>query len=251
MTMHLAAFYQSVNPAGALTQIDAVPDQAISTNNVNLVVPSAVNNLLGEVALSASTGPLYGQVQSPSLRQLANQDVLPILAAVTFGGNPIGSYHFMNPRQLVANESLNFAINATGGAAAANYGLVFLGDGAVKPTTGNMFTVRATGAAALAAGTWVNTPLTFDESLPSGTYQVVGFRAVGTNLVAARMVFLGSGWCPGVPAQNAVGDRDWDYGRYGALGVFGQFDVNQPPTVDCLGVTDTAQTFVLDLIKSQ
>jgi hypothetical protein len=31
--------------------------------------------------------------------------------------------------------------------------------------------------------------------------------------------------------------------------MLGEFDSNQPPTIDCLGVTDSAQTILLDLIK--
>lgn len=246
---HLAAFYQSVDPAAALTKINAVTDQALRTDGNDLVVPSGVSNLIAEACLSAATGLSYGQVSSPSLRQLANQDVLPVVAGVVFGGNPAIQEHFMLPRQLKGNESLNFAVNATGGAAAANYGLVWLSDGALAQVTGNIFSVRATGAAALAAGSWVNTALTFDSTLPAGTYNVVGMRAVGTNLVAARLSFVGGSFRPGVPAVNAVGDREFDQARYGSMGSFGVFDVNQPPTLDCLGVTDTAQTIELDLIK--
>lgn len=246
---HLAAFYESVDPGAALTKISAVADQAVRTDADDLIVPTGVSNLIGEAALTAATGPGYGQVQSPSLRQLANQDVLPIVAGVVFGGNPSVQSHFNNPRPLKANESLNFAIEATGGAAASCYGLVWLSDGALQPVQGNIFTVRATGAATLAAGSWVNTSLTFDSTLPAGTYNIVGFRAVGTNLVAARLSLVGGAFRPGIPAVNAVGDREFRFGRFGDMGSFGTFDVNQPPTVDCLGITDTSQVFVLDLIK--
>lgn len=247
--MHLAAYYESVDPAGALTKISAVADQAIRTDGNDVVVPSDLANLVFEAALSAATGPSYAQVQSPSLRQLANQDVQPIISGVVFGGNPPVQPHFNSPRALKGNESVNFTVSATGGAAAANYGLIILSNGAVTPQTGNMFTVRASATAALSAGVWVNSGLTFDETLPAGTYNVVGMRAEGTNLVAARLVFVGSGYRPGVPAVNTAAQRDFRDGRYGMMGSFGVFDVNQPPTVDCLGVTDTAQTIVLDLIK--
>jgi len=246
---HLAAFYQSVNPAGALTKIEAIPDQALRTDGNDLVVPTAIPNLIAEAALSAATGPAYAQVSSPSLRQLANQDIDPIVAGVVFGSNPPVQEHFRLPRPLKGNESLNFSILATGGAAEANYGLVWLSDGALQQVQGNTFSLRATGAAALAAGQWVNTPLTFEETLPAGTYNVVGLRATGANLVCARLVFVGGAFRPGVPAVNAVGQREFRQARFGSMGSFGVFDVNQPPTLDCLGVTDTAQTVIMDLIK--
>lgn len=248
--LHLAAYYGSVDPATSLIKISAVPDQALRVDGNDIVVPGGVPNLVAEAALSASTVPYYAQVSSPSLRELANQDVDPVVAAVVFGGNPPIQDHFMTPRQLKANESLNFAIAATGGAAAANYGLVWLANGALSPVTGNIFTVRSTANASLSAGQWVNSSLTFDDTLPAGTYNVVGMRAVGTNLVAARLVMVGGAFRAGVPAVNSVGQRDFRYGRFGQMGSFGIFDVNQPPTVDCLGVTDTSQTIILDLIKT-
>jgi len=247
---HLAAYYESLDPAGALTKIAAVPDQAVRTDGNDIVVPQGISNLVAEAALSAATGPSYAQVQSPSLRQLANQDVGPIVSGVTFGSNPSVMQHFTTPRPLKAAESINFAISATGGAAAVNYGLIWLADGALSPVQGNIFTVRATGSAALAAGEWVNSSLTFDSTLPSGTYNVVGMRLVGANLVAGRLVFVGGQYRAGVPAVNAVGNREFDPSRYGRMGSFGVFDVNQPPTLDCLGVTDASQTVFLDVIKT-
>jgi hypothetical protein len=246
---HLLAYYQSVNPAGVLTNIAPVPDQAIRSTATGFTIPADVANLVAEAALTAATGPVYAQVQSPSLRQLTNQDVLPVIAGVTFGSLPPIQDHFERPRALKGSEELDFAIQATGGAAAACYGLCWLADAPMREVTGNVFSVRATGAAALAAGTWVNTALTFDSTLPGGTYQVVGMRAQGANLVAARLSFVGAGYRPGVPAVNAVGHNDYRYLRMGRRGAFGVFDVNQPPTLDCLGVTDTAQNVVLDLIK--
>lgn len=246
---HLVAYYQSVDPAGVLTQIDAVSDQAIRTNGVDVVVPTDLANLAAEAALTAATGPSFGQVQSPSLRELANQDVAPIVNGVVFGGNPPLQAHFGSPRALKGNESLNFAIEATGGAAAACYGLAWLTDGPLRPVTGVMFTVRATAAITLAAGSWENGALTFETTLPAGRYNVVGMRAEGTNLVAARLVMVGQAYRPGVPAVNSSGQRNFEYGRYGNIGSFGVFDVNQPPTLDALGVTDTSQAVLLDLVK--
>ena len=81
-------------------------------------------------------------------------------------------------------------------------------------------------------------------------YQVVGFRAQGTNLVAARIVFVGAAFRPGVPAEPNGQVENWEWTRDGQLGVLGQFDVDQPPTIDCLGATDTSQVFTFDLIQT-
>lgn len=248
--LHLAAYYKSVDPAAALTLISAVPDQSIFTNGNDIRVPKGLTNLLAEAALSAATTPLYAEVQSPSLRQLANQDILPMAVAAKFGAQDQVQRHFDNPRALQEAESINLGINATGGAAADNYGLIWLGDGPIKPTGGKIFSVRATGAAALAAGKWVNTALTFQTVLPAGTFQVVGLRAQGANLVAARLVFIAAAFRPGVPAETAQANNYFPWTRMGAMGVLGQFDIDQPPTIDCLGATDATQSFILDLIQT-
>lgn len=251
MTIHLAAFYKSVDPAAALTLISAVPDQAIFTSGNDVRVPTGLANLIAEAGLSAATGPKFAQVQSPTLRDLANQDVEPIASAAVFSHSQQLQDHSANPRALTEAESVNFALEATGGAAAANYGLIWLADGAVKPTTGKTFSVRATSAITLAAGTWVNGALTFQSTLPAGTYQIVGMRAEGTHLVAARLVFIGGTFRPGVPANTDETTDLFPQFRNGMYGAYGSFDVNQPPSVDALGVTDTEQVYMFDLIKTK
>ena len=115
---HLTGFYASSIINGALTNIAAIPDQAIRTNGNDIVVPTNLAYLAMEAALTAATAPLYGQVQSPSLRQLANQDVQPIINGVVFGSDPAIQNHAGAPRQLRGNESLNFAVYATQATAA-------------------------------------------------------------------------------------------------------------------------------------
>jgi len=251
MKMHLAAFYQSVNSAAGYAALNAVPDVAVYTQGGNIRVPPDIANLLAEAALSAQTSPFSAQIQSPSLRELANQDIGPIAPALLFSSDTQLQWHGDNPRALQGNEALTASVFATGGAAAGNYVLAWLADGAVKPSPGKQFTMRLTAAAVLSAGLWVNSPLTFGSSLPAGSYQVVGMRAEGAHLVAARLVFIGGAYRPGVPAEPTASSAYFSNFRDGAYGVLGEFDINQPPTVDCLGATDTTQVIYLDLIKSK
>lgn len=246
---HLAAYYQSVDPGGALVSINAVNDQHVFTSGADIRVPKDLPNLIGQVALCNDASVLRAQLQSPSLRSMANLDVEPIVAAAVFGSPPEALYHPESPIPLEGDESLNLYMQSDPAAAAAHYGLVYFSDGKDTPQFGKIYTVRATSAITLAAGTWVNGALTFSQSLPVGDYAIVGMRARGTNLVAARLVFVGGKWCPGVPAVNAIGDLDPYWTRYGRLGVFGQFNTNTPPTVDALGVTDTAQVYEFDLLR--
>jgi hypothetical protein len=248
MAMHMVAYNQTASTANVLTPIAAIADGTVRVVGNDVYVPKGMNNILGAGALINSATGLRAQVQSPALRANLNYDVEPIVNALVFGSYPPFDFNPTTPIPIAENEPLEFWV--LNNLSVANYGLILLGDGPVKPVTGKVYTVRATGAATLAAGTWVNTALTFSQSLPAGHYQVVGFRADGTNLVAARIFFVGSPWRPGVPAVNSVTHGDPFGFREGDCGILGEFDNTLPPTVDCLGVTDTAQTFLLDLIKT-
>lgn len=247
---HLAAYYINAIINGALVQVDAVPDPAITVNGNDIRIPKDIANLLGVAGVSASTVPEYVQLQSPSLRQLGSQDSGPIASGTTFGADNQWDDMSMNPRALAAAESLSAYIKATDTLTKDNHALVFLGDGPVKPASGKIFTIRAGASAALALGKWVNTALTFDVVLPSGTYQIVGARIDGTGLIAGRFVFVGGGYRPGVLANVDDTTNRFPAFRHGNFGVLGQFDTDYPPTMDMYGSVGTGQAVFLDLIKS-
>lgn len=103
----------------------------------------------------------------------------------------------------------------------------------------------------LAANVWTNGPITFDDSLPVGHYQVVGFRAESAGLVAARLVFKGYGWRPACLGNVSPQQFGSDVFRNGNMGVWGEFDSINPPTVDFLSNSaDTAEYGILDLLKT-
>lgn len=249
MTMHLAAFFESTDPAGALANIATVQDQAITTQGDDVRVPRELPNLIGEIGLTAAINLISARVTSPALRRIAELAIEPIINAVVFGSPPEAIMHPMNPTPLDQDESINFQINSDPVAAEAHYGLIWLADGPHSPLDGRMYSIRVTAAITLAAGVWVNGNLTFGQTLPAGRYEVVGLRMRGANLVAARLVFPGGTFRPGVPAVNAIGDEDARWFRYGRIGSFGQFEHTTPPTLDALGILDTTQIGVLDLIK--
>lgn len=246
---HLAAYFQSVDPAGALIAINAVQDQAVTTETTKVRVPKALPFLIGQAALVNDASGSRAQIQSPSLRQLINLDVEPLVLAAVFGSPPEGIFHPLSPNPLTPDESLQFAILSDPAAAVAHYGLIFLADGPQQQVNDEIFQLRATSTVQQVAGSWVNGNLTFSQDLPAGNYRVVGMRARSTDGVAARLVFSGAPWRPGVPCVNAIGDLDPYWTRFGALGIFGEFAHTNPPTVDVLGGVAAAQTYILDVVK--
>jgi len=115
---------------------------------------------------------------------------------------------------------------------------------------GDIRTVKCTSGHTSAGDIWENVALTLTQTLPAGRYQVVGMRAFGTALLAARLVFIGGVWRPGVPAGDSIDDADVQLFRGGKFGVFGEFEFDQPPSVDLLGSGVTAaEEIYLDLIQ--
>lgn len=246
--MHLIGYETSASDS-ALTAITPIPDPTLRVAGNDFYVPNGMNYIVAAAALINSATPtLRAQIQSPSLRALLNFDINPINNGLVFGSLPRINRMWQSPLQLVVNEPLDVYVQ--NGASVMNRTFLWLADGPVKPVNGKIYTVRATGTAALATASWVNTALTFSQTLPSGHYQCVGFRAIGANLVAARIFFVGAPWRPGVPAVNASDNNEWPDFRFGNMGVMGEFDNTVPPTVDCMGVTDTSQEFEFDLIKT-
>jgi hypothetical protein len=246
---HLVAYEQSIDPGGALTAINAVREEVLFTSGTDIRVPTGLPNIIGAAATINDASLSRAQVQSPSLRMLANLDVEPVVQALVFGNPAEVLFHPQQPIPLTPDEALNFAVASDPAAAVIHRGLVWLADGPQQTVTGTMFSVRATSAVTLVTGQWVNGNLTFAQSLPAGRYQVIGMRARGTNLVAARLVFPEQVARPGVAAINAIGDEDAISFRFGRAGTWGEFPHTNPPTVDCLGVTDTAQTYIIDLLR--
>ena len=75
-------------------------------------------------------------------------------------------------------------------------------------------------------------------------------RAYETGLMAARLVFVGGTWRPGVPGCGGIDTEDLKVFRRGRSGAFGEFEFDQPPSMDILSDRAvTAQNYALDLIQ--
>jgi hypothetical protein len=243
------AYYQTATSNAVLSPIPAVADGTVRVVANDIYVPTALPNLLAYYALiNSAAATLRAQVNSPSLRATLLEDIDPIANGLVFASPLVSYYPFDTVLPLVANEPLEVWIQ--NGAAVVNQALISFSDGPIKPITGKIFTVRCTAAASLSAGLWVNSALTFGQTLPAGGYDCVGVRVISTNGVGARLFFVGSPWRPGVPVDTTdafVGNSDY---RWGNAGTLGHFDNITPPTIDIFGITDTTQVVFLDLIKT-
>lgn len=246
----LIAFHEDIDPAGALVNIAGVPDTMLNVSGDNITIPGALPNIIGEACLIDDASAAAARIQSPSLRIISNLDIEPIVSAASiFGSPPEGLMHPLNPTPVVPDEFLEFLCNSDPALVEVHYGLVWLADGPQPPVNGNIYTIRATASIIQAVPTWTPGNLTFGQDLPVGRYQVVGLRVRSSDAVAARLLFHGAAWRPGVPVVNAIADLDSRWFRYGRMGVLGEFDHNLPPQLEMLGGAATSQVVLMDVIK--
>lgn len=246
-------FYESVDQAGAYVALNAVADQHVRVSGDDIQVPT-LNQVLAIAGGVESAAAFRARLTSPSLRERSLFQITPLNTGAAAAVEPATPQAVVDlsesPLVLVAGEQLNIEALANPVAAQVQWGIVWLGDGVQAKVRGPIFSVRATGATALVAGSWTNVALTFDEDLPRGRYQLVGLFPVSAGMIAARAVFVGFGNRPGALGSDALSDLQSYLFRYGELGVFGEFEDTEPPTMDCLAVSaDATQEFWLDLIQ--
>jgi hypothetical protein len=251
--IHTIAYYQSVDQAGAYVALNGVADPRVRVVGADIQVP-ALNKVIAAAVGIEVAAANRARLVAPSLRELASFQLAPTNSATAAAVLPVSPPSIIdlraNPLALISGEQLNAELLANPVAAQIQWCVVWLADVPPAPVTGRMFTVRATSATALVAGTWSNVALTFDEDLPRGRYAVVGLCPVSAGMIAARLNFVGGGYAPGCMGFATSRTAPHPMFRYGGLGVLGEFEDIEPPTIDGLSASaDATQEYFLDLIQ--
>lgn len=243
----IAGFYRNVDTAGNLTYVTPLADTHLRVEGYNVIVPEELPNI-GFVAVGCSNASAV-QVEAPSLRRVANLDVYPYGASIPL----VSGYHllnlFDNPVPLDAGEPLRLQVaeNATG--AVDIYGVLGFCDGVPTPLKGEWYTIRCSVSGTVTANVWSALSLSPIQTLPAGRYAVGGMQVYGGNLIAARLIFVGLPWRPGVIGDTSMSiPRDNTF-RYGNLGNWGEFRHDQPPSIEVLMTSPGAVTVYLDVMK--
>jgi hypothetical protein len=249
----LVAYYESVDQAAAFVALNGVADPHVRVTGDDIQVPT-LNQVVAIAGGVDTTVAGRARLVAPSLRAKSSYMIAPLNGQAAAAQEPDTPQAVVDlrasPLVLDFSEQLNFEAFANPAAAQVQWGCVWLADGPVVAISGAMFTVRCTSATALVAGAWTNVALTFDEDLPRGRYQIVGFRPESAGMIAARLYLVGGTWRPGALGCDLVGDQQHSMFRNGGMGVMGEFEDIEPPTVDALAVSaDAAQVYYLDLIQ--
>ncbi len=246
---HVAGYSTSYTGAGVFTQLATIPDLFLQTRDNALVC-----------AMFNKPGALWGfgatltraQFQAPSLRNVAQLEVQPIINAMPgAGASPGGLFVDGHPYQLDDGEELAAWVTHSAALAERNYAFVRLHDHHPVPIDAGLkvFTVRITATTTLTANAWSNMPIAFDQNLPRGKFACVGGRFNSAGMLAWRFVVNGMSNRPGGIAQQSDLAIDQPSQRRGQLGVWFTFDYLSPPTIDALSVSaDTSEEGVIDLL---
>ena len=250
MTWHTVAWSEAT-ASGTLQPIAAVPDDQVFTSGDDVRIPTGLSALLG--AFSLGLAPTRARIVAPSLRAFANFEIAPKIVSETTPDLAPNRLMTMvrDPLPLAVGEFVNFESDAGDATNSDVCGVAMLGEGPIQPVTGQFRTLRATASITGTQRAWASEGVAFSEDLPAGRYQVIGARCEADQPGAFRLIFREGGPRPGALSVPTDAGGDIPGQRMGGWGVWGEFDINQPPTLEVLslGAAGAAQVLYLDLIR--
>lgn len=249
MTFHLAAYFEDVAAAAALTQVNALTDGMLSIRNNSFILQRDTEVIwmwLGGTSLSRA------RLVSASFRQITNPEVRPYDQADTPSDDPNVMDLRRRPLRVKAQEELELQTTNTLAMGTENHtGLIALDMGIIPAPSGPMYTLRGASTTAAVADTWTEIVTTFDDDLPGGNWIVVGLEIISADCRGARLIFENQFWRPGVPGNTDLGNRPWEPSIDGSLGIFGRFTAFRFPTVEVLcGAATAAHEIYLKVMRA-
>jgi hypothetical protein len=244
---HLLAFTKLDSAAATNEDIPGVTDGWATLTNNHYILQRPMDIL---AAYHQNAGATNARINTPKFRSVN----IPSVQPVNVSGAPVNvpPLVYFPPTKLnirAIDEIAWEASNSGAGGVRATAGL-WLWDGNATVPAGDLYTVRATATITGVTGAWANGALTFDQSLPAGTFAVVGMDAIGANGVFARLIFQTGGVRPGCIMRPAVTNYMWPFFRMGNCGEWGRFANTAAPLLEVFVTgAQTAQTVFLDLIQ--
>lgn len=243
----LVGYSETITTEDTTEKIAAIPDVHVKTEGDNIIIPS-LNKILGYFAIGGNMA--LPQLESPSLRRLALIDISPFEVSDLPASPPHPVIRPESIIELVEDESLRAYCQNSDAADAVERVFVWLTDDVIAPVRGSVHTVRATFNITATAEEWSDGALTLDQSLPAGSYHLVGARCQDAVGVAFRMVFIGGIWRPGGICAGSSSVFDSPNFRAGGLGVWGTFRHDQLPSIEVLrNAAGSTGVIYLDIIK--
>lgn len=244
---HLACFAGSVINGASLVQLPATVDSVLTLQNTANYTYSGNLKILR--AYSRIDNGTEVRIDTPNLRLIGPPQIFPFETTTLPTNLPPVNKYDESALPWMGLDPLGVLVSRAGAGALVEQTLFWLSDQIQSTTPGPCRGVRASATITATTTGWTPGALTFQQALPTGRYRIIGMAAFGTNLFAARLVFPGQTFRPGILAQDAAGEYDHEWFRRGNFGVFGEFDSIAPPTLEVISAgANAAQTVFLDLV---
>jgi hypothetical protein len=240
--------YTSSVASGALNQVTSLYSGVTPTLNKGFQCP--VLNNLGAFYQVSLTGQ-RGQIQAPSLRTQPYPDFVPVNVGAGLFESPVRGVDLMRyPIPLAYTEEVD-AWAVVGTTHVVYTGIIFTDGPVPSVSQQGMRTVHCTSTTTLTAGAFTTVPLTLDQALPAGVYNLVGARVYSATGVFFKVLpAMGPLWQPGGIAVQAYDGLTPDGQRYGGWGTWLTFQQNVLPSISLFATAaDTAEEAWLDLVK--
>ncbi len=270
---HMELFSSSI-ASGATTFAQVTyftPDNILSKLNNGVQVSPELPFLLGVFGIGAHMALVRGQ--SPSMLPFPYPTLGPNNRGSAFESPPRIWDFSMAPLALRPTEEFDIFATQNSGGSESQYVAVLFSDGnltgvpvPINPpglatntlTPGRFFSAHWSATTTLTAGGWTQVQPIFDQTLPAGTYALIGARAFSATGLFFRMYpQMGPKWRPGGICVQAydqldpVNQRGFQQGFPTRLGwgTWMTFFQNVPPQVEFFATSaDTAEEGIMDLV---
>ena len=242
MPFNMVGFVEATPGTGTVPLAVALNEQLYQNHLDDLMVTKEAPFVLGVHAGSVSTGA------RAILRQpkMIDYDIIKVCEDSMSSPTCCFTPYMARPLPLRVDKLNALIVNATDEVSLIG---VMLGSGkitqAMKDAVNPTHVINGYSVTTLTTLVWGHCPITWNETLDAGVYEVVGMR-VGTYIAAAwqmglaRLSIPGSQtWKPGVPCVRMLADKEEyqnaRYEMYSEWPVMGiRFDTQHMPNIECL-----------------
>ncbi len=246
MSFHTVGYFENI-AEDLLLDIQPLPDEIMAIRN-NHFYPNTdwsilyVNPFAGDLLRARLVSPTYRQFSPPFITPVGS-GALPTPGAFVadWRANPLTMRQF---------EELELDAEQDSVGAQDVFAVLGMTRNPRPAPAGNVYTMRGTSATTVTADAWTLLTMVWADTLPNGTYSVVGLRTAATTGIASRLIFPDQVERPGTPCVITEGASYLPLFLNGALGEFGRFDANRMPDVQLWSsAADTAATVYLQFVR--
>lgn len=193
---------------------------------------------------------LRARLASATLRQINQPLIRPTNALLLPGNLPPLQTFLDQPPRIPANEEFNIEITDNAGAPTQLFCVLFLGQALQAIPPGNIITCRCTSTSTAGVRSWTTIAFTQDQTLPPGTYALVGSECYSTTGVAHRWIVPNQYYRPGSLSAAAVANLPNIFLTTRQLGLMGTFLNTVLPQCQVLcNAADASFEIYMQLIK--